>query len=231
MAALAVAGVGGALLMVAGRTLLQRATDDRVMARVFAVQEGTSLIGVALGAAIAPPLVESLSPSAAFIPFGIGTVVLTVAGIALVRRLDQRAAYLPDETRLLRAVPFLGVLPPYELEQLARHASRRDVVPGEPVIREGDPGDAFYVVETGEYAVDVGGVRRPAALGPGDWFGEIALLEAVPRTASVTALTDGRLLALTAPAFLAAVTGNPDGSRIAADVAAVHRARDVGGHA
>jgi CRP-like cAMP-binding protein len=75
------------------------------------------------------------------------------------------------------------------------------------VIREGERGDRFYVVDTGEVEVEIAGhpVRRQ---GPGSSFGEIALLRDVPRTASVRTVTDVRLLALERGVFLSAVTGH-----------------------
>ena len=158
---LLLAGVGGSVAMVAGRTLLQRVTDDRLLARIFAVQEGTSLLGFAVGAAIAPALVDGLSPAAAFVPVGIGAVMLTVIGLVVMRRLDSRAVPMPREVALLRRVPFLAVLPEYDLERLARASTWVDVSAGEEVIRQGDAGDRFYVIESGEFAVTVDAAPRP----------------------------------------------------------------------
>ncbi|HEX6248581.1 MAG TPA: cyclic nucleotide-binding domain-containing protein [Nocardioidaceae bacterium] len=223
---LAFAGLGGAVLMVAGRTLLQRTCDDGVLARVFAVQEATALLALALGVSVAPFVIDRLGPAGAFAPFGLGAVVLIVAGFLLVRGLDDRSVWRPVEAELLRRVPFLAVLPPYELEQLARSAAWADVEPGEEVVRQGEPGDRFYVVAEGELQVAVDGEVRPARLGPGDGFGEIALLRAVPRTATVTARSRARLLVVSAGDFLAAVTGHPDGHALASEVAAAHLAAD-----
>jgi hypothetical protein len=122
MVALAVSGMAAAVMMVAGRTLLQRTTDEAVLARVFAVQEGTSLLGVALGAIVAPILVDRLSPANAFVPFGVGAALLTLACFPLMRLLDRRAVLRPHESALLRSIPFLAALPTYELEQLSRRA-------------------------------------------------------------------------------------------------------------
>lgn len=223
---LATAGTAGAAMLVSGRTLLQRATDDRVLARVFAIQESTTLVGIAVGAMVAPVLIDWLSPRGAFVPLGIGCALLALTGVVFIRRLDARAVYRPLETALLRGVPFLSVLPEYDLQRLARNV-RWDVVrPGTVVVRQGDVGRQFYVVAEGRLGVTVGGERRPVALGPGAGFGEIALLQAVPRTATVTAETPGRLLVVEADDFLAAVTGSPDGRAIATEVASAHLARD-----
>lgn len=226
-ACLLVAGVGGSVLMVAGRTLLQRVTDDRLLARIFAVQEGTSLLGFAVGAAIAPVLVQRLSPAAAFVPVGVGAVVLTLLGFVLMRRLDARAVPLPREVALLRRVPFLALLAEYDLERLARASTWLEVAAGEVVIRQGDPGDLFYVVDSGEYEVCVDDVPRSPLLAAGDSFGEVALLRDVPRTASVRTRVGGRLLTVDSEAFLAAVTGSVDGQAIAAEITAAHSGDDL----
>lgn len=226
MVALAVSGLAAAVMMVAGRTLLQRTSDEAVLARVFAVQEGTSLLGVALGAIIAPMLVERLSPAAAFVPFGIGAALLTLACYPLMRRLDKRAVLRPHESALLRSIPFLDALPTYELEQLSRRAEWLDVAAGQVVVAQGDVGDRFYVIAEGQFTVSIDGVRRPGTLEPGTGFGEIALLHSVPRTATVAAETDGRLLTLGADDFLAAVTGSPDGHAVAREVSRAYLSRD-----
>ena len=74
------------------------------------------------------------------------------------------------------------------------------------VFEQGDVGDLYYVIESGEAEV-IGEGRTVATLGPGEGFGEIALLRAVPRTATVRAATDLRLQALASDRFLPVVTG------------------------
>ena len=224
---LAVAGMGGALTMVTGRTLLQRATDDRILTRVFAVQESTTLLGAALGAILAPVFIDQLSSATAFVPFGIGAALIALIGLVLIRRLDARAVLHPFEAELLRRVPFLALLPQYELERLAASAVWRDVEPGTVVVRQGEPGTEFYVVGAGSFDVDIDGVARPT-LTVGDGFGEIALLHAVPRTATVVAATEGRLLAVRSTDFLAAVTGSEDGHALAREIASARMERDRG---
>jgi hypothetical protein len=226
LAVLALAGLGGTVLMVTGRTLLQRTSDPQNMARIFAVQEGTSLLGLAAGAALAPLLIELLSPYGAFVPLGLGAAGLTVLCTLFVRDLDRRAVYPVETIELLRSVPFLAVLPAFELERLARTATTVEVAAGDDVVREGEQGDRFYVVADGDLQVSVHELLRPHHLGRGDGFGEIALLRSVPRTATVTAVTEARLLALESADFLAAVSGSRAGRTLAAETAASHLERD-----
>ena len=225
MTLIAVVGTADALLMVCGRTLLQRSTDDRVLSRVFAVQESTSLLGLAIGTGLAPLLINATSPSGAFLPLGLAAAVLVLTACLFVGRLDDRAVYRPQEVALLRTVPYFRVLPAYSLERLAAVARWRDIDAGSVVLQQGEVGEWFYVVGDGTFSVTIDGTVMPHRLGPGAGFGEIALLHRVPRTATITAVTPGRLLGVRAPDFLAAVTESPEGSAIAAEVAAQHLAR------
>lgn len=223
---LVVSGAGGAVMLVTGRTLLQRTTDDRVLARVFAVQESTTLLAVCLGALLAPALITLLGARWAFVPVGLGCAVLALACLPLVRRLEARAVLRPRETALLAGLPFLAGLPAYELERLARHARWSEVPEGTLVVRQGDIGDAFYVVDSGALVVDVDGVRTDRPLAAGDGFGEVALVRGGRRTADVTAVTDTRLLVLDRVDFLAAVTGSADGLAVAQEAADSHLEHD-----
>lgn len=222
---LAVCGIGEAVTVVAGRTLLQRVTDDEVLARVFAVQEAVMLIGLALGAAIAPVLVTSLGAAGGFVPLALGLAVAAVGSWGLLRKLDGRAHFRPD-VLALRRVPFLAAMSPPDLERLVQGAERVELAAGSVVIRQGDRGDAFYVVDTGSLTVDVDGVRRGTTLEHGDGFGEIALLQDVPRTATITAVDEVGLLRIERDDFLAAITGSPDGRLIADEVSQAHLRRD-----
>jgi CRP-like cAMP-binding protein len=108
-----------------------------------------------------------------------------------------------------------AALPPPVLERLASTATLVTAPAGGVVFSRGDPGVRFYAIESGGVAVELeGGETRE--LGAGDFFGEIALLRDVPRTATVRALDDLRLYALERDDFIAAVTGHAP-SREAAD--------------
>ena len=216
---LALTGFGGAATVVAGRTLLQRATDDRILARVFAVQESTALLGTAIGALLVPLLIDRVGTELAWVPLGVGFALAAVACTGLVLRLEKRAQYLPEELSLLRRVDFLAELPPYDLERLARNSRWVDLEAGTVVLRQGDLGRDFFIIATGEVGVTIDGRRKPGELGAGEFFGEIALLRRIPRTATITAETDVRVLVLRDNDFLAAVTGGVDGRAVMSEIA------------
>ncbi len=87
------------------------------------------------------------------------------------------------------------------------------------MIRQGERGDDFFIVESGSFDVLTDG-RSVGSLGEGDTFGEIALLFDSPRTATVRAEEDGRVWRLDRESFLAALTGNPECEALARAVAA-----------
>jgi MFS family permease len=216
-----VVGVGNVLVDVAGLTLLQRTAPDKVRARVFGVFESVFLATIGIGAILAPLLMSAFGPRGALIAAGGG---LTVVVLLFWRRLgtvDAPALVPESELALLRNIPIFAPLPPVTLEQLAANLSHVRVAAGSVVFREGDPGDRFYVVERGEVTVEPEG-RPPVTLGRGHYFGEIALLRDVPRTATVRARTDAELWTLERDIFIAAVTGHAPSAEAADAVIATH---------
>ena len=91
--------------------------------------------------------------------------------------------------------------------------------PGGAVFEEGDRGDRFYVIADGRAAVEIEG-KRLGTLEPGDFFGEIALLHGVPRTATVRAITPLRLYALDRDTFVTTVTGHQASAEAAGSIVA-----------
>jgi MFS family permease len=205
VAALIVSGVGNAELDVSGFTLMQRLADDRVLGRVFGVMYVGVLATIGLGSILAPLAIDALGIRGAVAVSG---ALLPVVAALLFRRLSQMdaRATVPEGLELLAAVPLFEPLPPTSLEKLARSAERQQVNPGTAILEEGDCGDTFHVVVDGALRVQAGGSDL-GELGAGDFFGEIALLRDVPRTATVTALTETTLLAVQRTDFLAAVLG------------------------
>jgi MFS family permease len=207
--------IGTAIIVgdVAGFTLLQRGTPSDVLARVFGVLHSLFYATVALGAILAPPLIDAVGIRwALVIVGGVLPVIcaLTSAGLA---ELDGAPARV-RELELLRRIPIFAPLAPPVLEQLAARLTPVHARAGEEIIRRGDHGDRFYVVADGEVEVLLEG-EPPRRQGPGSYFGEIALLRDVPRTATVRAATDVELLALDRDDFLPAVTGHADSAEAA----------------
>ena len=97
--------------------------------------------------------------------------------------------HVPATVHELSRVELLAGLPGEQLVQLANRFERADVAPGETVVREGDPGDRFYIVLSGLFNVTQEDLGERRLLRPGDSFGEVALAMRIPRTASVRALT------------------------------------------
>ena len=122
----------------------------------------------------------------------------------------DRTAVAPAELDRIAGVPMFGPLPVATKEQLARRLERREVPADTVIVRAGDAGDSFYIVGAGELEVLVPG-REPGTSGAGDYFGEIALLRDVPRTATVRTITPCTLFVLGRENFLTAVTGHEAG--------------------
>jgi MFS family permease len=203
---LAVVGIGNTLVDVSGMTLLQRSAPEDVLARVFGVLESLLLLTVGLGALVAPLLLNWLGTRGALIVAGCLLPLVVIPAWPRLNAIDRAAEIPVERLDLLRANPIFAPLPAPTLEQLADALDDVQIAAGQEVIRQGEPGDHFYLVKDGTLEVYVDG-RKVQALGPGESFGEIALLRNVPRTATVKAQSDAALYALERRDFLGAVTG------------------------
>ena len=211
-ALLACVGIGNALVDVGLFTLMARLAPDDVLGRVFGLLESLIALAVGLGALVASLLIDLISVPVALITVGALCPILVVAAWRRLRHLDRYMVELDKEIALLHGVPMFQPLPLPAIEQLARGLELVHVPAAQAVFRQGDPGDRFYVIEKGAADV-IGDDRLLTTLGPGDGFGEIALLRRVPRTATVRAATDLELHALTCDRFLPVVTGFPPSAR------------------
>ena len=212
-----VAGAGRSLADMAGRTLLQRVTPDRSLARVLGVLEGVHTGMIGIGSIAVPAFIGLTGPREALLLLGLWMPIVVVVGWRALGSVEAAAVVHVRELEILRATPIFAPLPPPALERLSANLVRRVVEPGDWIIRQGELGDRYYIIDEGEADVLIdGAVVRTQ--GPGDGFGEIALLRDVPRTASIRARSSMAVWALDRDVFLAAVSHHPLSSRSAADL-------------
>jgi MFS family permease len=200
-------GFGYTLVEVAARTLLQRLGSDETLARVTAFLETSRLAATALGAITAPLLVSLFGVRGALLALGTLLPLLALLRWGALRSYEIGAPVSERDFGLLRGNPIFAPLPVDSLERLCRSLVEVAARTGQDVITQGDHGDRFYLIDEGEVEVTEDGVFR-RSLGPGDGFGEIALLRDVPRTATVRATRETRLLALDRERFIETVTGH-----------------------
>jgi len=203
---LAFVGAANSVEDVAGFTLLQRVVPDELLTRVLAVVWSLAMGALALGSIVAPALVDAIGPRPALVVVGAILPLLTLATWRGLVDIDRSVAAPAEELAVIEQVPMFAPLSIVAKEHLAATLTAVSVESGEVVIREGEIGDRFYIVAHGELEVVAPGVNTTAT--DGDYFGEIALIRDVPRTATVTALVDSQLYAMDRNAFLAAVTSH-----------------------
>jgi MFS family permease len=211
---LAMSGVGGALADVNGRVMLQRLIPDKQLSRAFGVLESVYMAGEGVGSFLASLIIVAIGPRWTLLIAGVLLPSVALLGRRALIALDVGIRIPSEEMALLRSTRFFAPLPTPMLERLARNLVPIHVPDGSVVIRQGDAGDRFYAIVEGAVEVLEGG-RRVATLGPGGSFGEIALIRDVPRTATVVATTESKLLALDRDEFLRAITGHEAASEAA----------------
>ena len=221
-ALLALAGVGRAVMDVTGRILLQRAASPDVLANVFSVLESLMNLGLALGSILVPVLVGVSGARAALVGTGIVFVAIMAFSRRGLRAVDGMADVPHVEIRLLQSIPIFSRLPAPQLEGLARALQPMKYGAGETVMSEGSPGDCYYAVARGEVRVSHAG-KAVTRLTRGEGFGEIALLEEVPRTATVIATEPTEVYCLQKAPFILALTGHAPAKTTAASVVARRR--------
>jgi hypothetical protein len=172
---------------------------------VLGVVWGLAMGSVGLGSITAPLVVRALGPRASFAVVGAILPILTILVWRRLVAIDRDVAVPADELSLVDAVPLFAPLSVVAKEHVAGRFTKVTVAEGDVVVRAGDVGDRFYVVADGDLEI-VNTRGRHARRG--DFFGEIALLRDVPRTATVRATEPSRLYALERDDFLAAVTGH-----------------------
>ena len=203
-----VAGVGYAACDIVGRTILQRVTDDEVLARVLGLIEGLGDAGLALGS-VAVPILAAVGG----VPVALMAAALVLpAAVALawhdLTRIDRMVLVPVRAIALLGADDVFAPLPAPQLETVARRARWLAVDAGTTIIQQGDVGDEYYILESGRVRISQAGRTLQEVEAYGTGFGEIALLHDVLRTATVAADAPCVLLVLGRADFLEAVTGH-----------------------
>ena len=221
---LAVVGFANSVEDVAGFTLLQRVVPDELLTRVLGVVWALAMGALALGSITAPALVDAIGPRPALVVVGAILPLLTFLMWRTLVDIDRNVSAPVEELAVIEAVPMFAPLSIAAKEHMASTLTSVTAPEGEVVIRAGDRGDRFYIVGSGRLEVVAPGVQTIAS--DGDYFGEIALIRDVPRTATVTALTESTLWAMEREDFLAAVTAH-SGVRAAGEAVADERQSNV----
>jgi Cyclic nucleotide-binding domain len=204
-------GVDNALVGVGLYTLLARLVPERLLGRVFGTKESLITLSVGIGALVAPFVIDLLGVRGALAVLGLVAPVVALVWRRL-QAIDASIVHRDDEIQVLRKVAMFRPLPMPAIDNLALHVDHVHFAAGQEVFRRGDRGDRFYVIEDGE--ADVIGERRLIrTLGPGDGFGEIALLHDTPRTATVRARTRLALYTLDRRHFVSAVSDYQSSAR------------------
>lgn len=218
-----VIGLCDPLINVGFGTIPPRLVPDRLLSRVFAAIESMFIGAAALGAFITPVLVSWLGLERTVLVLGVAGVVVTLACSVRIPHLDKRLAE-PRGLDLLARSPLFEPLSPVVREQIAHKLEPVTAGAGEVILAKGGVSDLLYLIESGEVEVTDDGLVL-ATLGPNDVIGEIGLIRDVPRTATVTALSEVSLLALSRDDFLGLVAGNDAVRSVTADLATMRLSR------
>jgi len=216
--AMAVVASGALVAQIVGETVLQRVVPDAIRGRTLGTLQTLSTLTYAAGSFLVPVLMSTIGAPVILTVGGIAIMAAAVGTFVLVgpsfRREPATDAAAATLGRVARLPLFAGVSPA-ALEVALQRLKSVPVVAGTVVIREGDPADRFYIIASGRFAVDQldSGTQLPRRLrvmGPDDVFGELGLMRNAPRSASVTAASDGQLLALDGPDFLELLNAGPE---------------------
>ncbi|HEX5039166.1 MAG TPA: MFS transporter [Candidatus Limnocylindria bacterium] len=209
MIAMGIAVAGLLLLDIVNTTLIQRLVPDELRGRAMGVLQTSSAIMYSFGSLVVPVAASVLGVGVVLTACAVIAVLGVVAAVVLNAGRGEPKPIDPARARLIGHPIFAG-LPTVRLETAARLLEPVPMHAGDVVVREGDPADRFYVIAAGSLSVTQGPEGTHLRdLGPGDVFGEIGLLRQSPRTATVTATTDGSLLALEADEFRDLVSAGP----------------------
>ena len=206
LAAMCAVGVGNALVDIGVFTLPSRLVPERLLARAFGAFESLVALTVAVGALVTPLVIDLLGIRGALVGLGLVAPALVALAWRRLRAIDASIVHRDDEIEVLNRVGMFRPLPMPAIDCLAHHVRHAQVGAGDEVFHQGDDGDRYYVIRDGEADV-IGDGRLVRTMGPGDGFGEIALIHEVPRTATVRARTPLELYTLERRHFVFTISG------------------------
>ena len=199
-------------------TALQRSVAPEMVARVFGVFFAVVLGAISLGTLITPAVVSATRLDAGLWVMSVGPFALGLLGYPALLAIDRgEAAGVAELAPRIAILESLGIFAAANrpvLERLAGAAKEIRASAGTAIVTQGEPADALYVLTSGSVDVSSRGERGAAdefirTMEPGSYFGEIGLLEGIPRTATVTAAEDCGLLRIAGDDFLDALTTTP----------------------
>jgi len=214
IAAITIAAAGSLVIEVSSTTIFQRVVPDVVRGRALGILGTVSIVAFALGSFLIPVLADAVGTGLVLVVSGVAVAVAGLVGAFMAASAARRSAGSTADVRVnrLAGLPLFAGVPAAALEAVAVRMEPVRVTAGQVVIHEGDEADRFYLIHEGAFAVtrlvsiesasETAVVEHLRTEGPGEVFGEIGLLRGIPRTATVTAATDGALLALDGADFL-----------------------------
>ena len=207
--AFGVIGVANVVDDVGVYSSLQQVIPPRLMGRALGMRRSVLLLSMGFGSAVTPLLIRAWGARGTLVATGVLLVVIAAVFWPSLARIDSRIAAPGPGVALLRQVAFFRPLPFAVIEHLATELRSATYEPGDVIIREGEPGERFYMIVEGRARASKDGRLLNELAAPGS-FGEIALLRRIPRVVTITATSRLEARILAREEFLAAVTGNPE---------------------
>jgi CRP-like cAMP-binding protein/predicted MFS family arabinose efflux permease len=206
LAACVAFGAGSALVMMASQVQIQSLVPLSGGGGVLGTVEGLGQFAMAMGVWITARVIEGWSLGTSLLTLAVFAVVGTLGVTRSLLRTDAKVAATRQRVDALDEIALFAPLTNVLRERIASQIHTAEAAAGEVVMYQGEYGDSFYIVKSGTLDVCVDG-HHVRSLGPDDFFGELALLRDIPRTATVRASSDCRLWVLPRRAFLTVLTG------------------------